>query len=156
MSVKTVGKIKGYVSPEDVFAYIKNNYDENATSDAYHVANGYSFEDIPWDYKINEHSVDVDFEYTLSGHINFKMDGKDYSLFYYYCNVNHLENLGYYDKIGLKDMVEAETTTISLPVREDEDYWIIVNAINTMVFDFGGGWLDAGDGYAVAVHPKEL
>ena len=36
------------------------------------------------------------------------------NLFYDYSNVNFYENMEYYSRIGLRDMVESEITTLSL------------------------------------------
>lgn len=65
-------------------------------------------------YKINPHSIDDENEYIISGFINFDDHGDCRNLFYYYSNINALENLEYYTDYGLDDMVEAETTCISL------------------------------------------
>lgn len=58
-------------------------------------------------------------------------------LFYSYENLNHYENLEFYSKCNLKNMVETETTYLSLGYWGDS-----VEIIREIVAHFGGGWID--------------
>ena len=139
MGVDTLGKIKGYVKYEEILNFIKQKYDENAKSDV-RKRMSIPIEECKWDYKFNEHSEDNKHWYSIYGHINFKYKDEDRSLFYDYSNVNSLENLEHYSELGLKDMIEAETTFIDLRCWGSS-----VEIIKEIVTHFGGGWIDEND-----------
>lgn len=139
MGCDTYGKIKGYVSHEDIFEFIKNNYDKDAR-------NGVTksvvcpLSECNWEYKLNEHSNDNENWYDISGFIVFKYNEENRMLFYYYSNTNSYENLNYYSEYGLEDMVKTETTHVGL------GYWgSSVEIIKEIVENLGGGWLDEND-----------
>lgn len=90
--------------------------------------------------KINEHSEDNKNWYTTCGFINFKYKEEDRRLFYSYDNLNSFENLKYYSKYGLENMVMAETTYLSLGCWGSS-----IEIIRELVAHFGGGWLDEND-----------
>ena len=140
MCVNTVGKIKGYVKPEDVLEFIRERYDEGAEESFKRETDG-KIANISWEYRINEHSDDDVNEYVVYGSIYF-YDGDDLrSLFYCYGNVNHMDNAEYYREHGLVDMAESESTNIFLK------YWgNSVDIIKEIVEHFGGGWIDDNDG----------
>ena len=94
MSTSTQGKIKGYVSHDDLLNFIKESYDKNA----YH---GIKKEML----KSNE--------YIIDGYFYFNFKGEIRQMFYMYWNVNHLENLEYYSAHGLEDMVRSAIPTIN-------------------------------------------
>lgn len=152
MGCDTYGKIKGYVKQEDILKFIQQKYDKNATSSVSRRITC-PLSKCDWKYKINEHSEDNENWYTIYGYICFKYNDENRMLFYCYDNLNHYENLEYYTKFGLEDMVKAETTHIGL------GYWGgSVEIIKEIVENFGGGWIDENDcddkEYYV-VNPKE-
>ena len=139
MGCDTYGKIKGYVKHEDIFEFIKQKYDKNATNDVTKEITC-ALSECNWEYKMNEHSEDNENWYTISGFICFKYKEEDRMLFYYYDNINSYEDLEYYTEFGLEDMVKTETTHIGL------GYWgSSVKIIKEIVENFGGGWLDEND-----------
>lgn len=139
MGCDTYGKIKGYVKQEDILKFIQQKYDKNATSSVSRRITC-PLSKCDWKYKINEHSEDNENWYTIYGYICFKYNDENRMLFYCYDNLNHYENLEYYTKFGLEDMVKAETTHIGL------GYWGgSVEIIKEIVENFGGGWIDEND-----------
>lgn len=139
MGAATKGEIKGFVRHEEIINFIRQKYDKNATNDIkktiYHPVS-----EIDWKYKINEHSEDNENWYCISGRIDFDYHGEQRSVFYAYNNINSYENLDYYSKHGLKDMVLAETTYISF------GYWgSSVEIAKEIIAHFGGGWIDEND-----------
>lgn len=139
MGCDTHGKIKGYARHEDILNFIRQKWDKNAKGKVEKsVCNPISKCD--WKFKINEHSEDVDNWYTICGFISFKYYGEDRMLSYSYSNLNHYENLEYYSKCGLSELVESETTFISLGCWGSS-----VDIIKEIVAHFGGGWVDDND-----------
>lgn len=61
------------------------------------------------------------------------------NLFYDYSNVNFYENMEYYSRIGLRDMVESEITTLSLGYDKE--------ALGLMkkIASYFGGWIEEND-----------
>lgn len=139
MSVDTHGKIKGFIKPDDIVNFIKNNWDENVKNNVTKRITC-PLTECTWKYKVNEHSDDNENWYSLSGHIMFTYNGNKRTLFYDYESINSFENLKYYTKYGLEDMVNAETTYLSLGCWGDS-----VDIIKTIVAHFGGGWIDEND-----------
>ena len=139
MGCDTDGRIKGYIRHEDIFEYIKNNYDKEAKDSVIRKITC-PLSKCNWEYKINEHSEDNENWYTISGFISFKYNDEKRMLFYYYSNINSYENLKYYSEYGLEDMVKIETTHVCL------GYWgSSVEIVKEIVENFGGGWLDEND-----------
>lgn len=139
MSLNTYGKIKGFVSHEEILEFIRNNYDSNANDHVSFHDEG-PLSDITWEHQINEHSADNENKYSWYGYISFKHNNDRRSLFYSYCNVNSLENLAFYKEHNLENMVRAETTFISLSYWKDS-----VEIIKAILEHFGGGWIDEND-----------
>lgn len=139
MSIDTHGQIKGFVKPEDIFDFIKQKWDKDAVNKigkiVYCPLSEYNEE-----YEINEHSEDNEVWYSLCGFIHFKYKENNRSLFYCYNNLNVFENLEYYSKQGLEDMVRVETTFLSLGYYGDS-----VEIIRELITKFGGGWIDEND-----------
>lgn len=149
MGVDTHGKIKGFISHEDITNFIRQNWDKNVydgvTKELYD-----SLSKLKYPYKINEHSEDSSNWYTICGFIRFNYRDEDRMLFYHYSNVNSFENLDYYSEYGLKDMVESKTTYLSL------GYWgSSVEIIKEIVSHFGGGWIDENDCDSEPYYPVE-
>lgn len=139
MGCDTCGKIKGYTSHEEIFDFIKQKYDKNAVNEvSKRIYRPLS--ECDWEYDINEHSEDNENWYSYYGFIYFKYNDESRALFYMYDNTNCHENWQYYTELGLKDMVEAETTHIMLRCWGDS-----VKIIKEIVENFGGGWIDEND-----------
>lgn len=139
MSIDTSGKIKGFISHEGILEFIRHKWDKNAKDDV-KTHRYYPLSECDWRYKINEHSMDNEYFTASFGFIYFKYNDENRMLFYTYSNINTYDNLDYYSKHNLKDMVEAETTTISLGCWGDS-----VSIITDIVTHFGGGWIDKND-----------
>jgi len=139
MGCDTHGKIKGFVRHEDILNFIRQKYDKDAKSNINRRIM-FPISKCTWKYKINEHSESNENDYIDQGVICFKYNNEDRMLMYCYDNLNHYENLKYYSKRGLTELVESETTFISL------GYWgSSVEIIKEIVAHFGGGWIDDND-----------
>ena len=139
MSVDTLGKIRGFAKHEDILNFIRQKWDKNAKSSIKREIIC-PVSECNWEHKINEHSDDNENWYIISGSIVFEYNNEKRMLFYVYNNVNHYENLEFYSKHNLRDMVETETTHISL------GHWgNSVEIIKEIVAHFGGGWIDEDD-----------
>lgn len=150
MSVDTCGKIKGFVRHEEILNFIKQKWDKNARDNVEKRINC-PISECDWEYTINEHSEDNKNWYSIHGFICFKYNDEDRMLFYNYNNLNNYENLEYYSKYGLQEIVKAETTTINL------GYWgSSVEIIKELVAYFGGGWIDENDCDDEEYYPIEL
>lgn len=149
MGVSTHGLIKGYVRHEEIYNFIKQRYDNNAED---HVRKSAErpIKEVTWNHKMNEHSENDNIWYSINGYIYFKYNGEDRALFFNYDNVNHLENLDYYSEYGLQDMVESETTYLSLSC-----YGNSVDIMKEIVAHFGG-WLDENDCDEVPYYPIDV
>jgi hypothetical protein len=135
MSVDTKGRLKGFITHEEVLNFIKHKYDKNAVS--YVKLDNYgSDKDKEW---IQERYDDSGNWLTWSGFINLKDGEENRNLFYCYTNHNSYENLDFYSEYGLDDMVKAQTTYISLGYHGNS-----VNIIKSIVTEFGG-WIDESD-----------
>lgn len=139
MGIDTYGKIKGYVSPEQIVHVIKDRFNvETVTSNI----TTYSYDKFAnLDFTSN---TCIDGEYWKEGRIEFEISGEKRNLFYYYSSINDYENLSYYeerfpDRPYLKEMVKSESTNIIL------GYWgSSVEIVETIVSAFGG-WIDDND-----------
>lgn len=118
MSVDTHGRIKGHISIYDLADYIKEKYGSARIGDIT------KREDKP-DY--------------LYGIIDFK-DGNDCRIMSYYYNPESKENYEYWVQHGLKEMVDAKTTNLTLSCWGNSEV-----IIKDIISHFGGGWLDAND-----------
>lgn len=139
MGCDTCGKIKGYVKSEDIFEFVKQKYDKDATNQVTRKTSC-PLSKCDWTYKINKHSDDYVNWYNISGFICFTYNNENRLLFYSYDNLNHYENLEYYTKFGLEDMVKSETTYVSLGCWGSS-----VEIIKEIIENFGGGWIDEND-----------
>lgn len=126
MGVDTYGKLRGKVEIEEVANFISQKFEVEVTFKSRTENYGYQREHKkPW--------------LSTTGWIDFKYKDENRSVFYIYCNINHKENLEYYAKHGLRDMVETHTTHVGL------GYWgNSVEIIKAIVTEFGG-WIDEND-----------
>lgn len=139
MGCDTIGKVKGFVKPDDLLNYIRENWDINAEGDiARKVMRPFSECDMVCN--LNESCENDADWYVISGFIYFVYKGEFRQLFYNYSNVNFYENIHYYSTLGLTKMVEAETTTVSLGFHGKS-----VEIIKELIEHFGGGWIDEND-----------
>jgi len=135
MGVEVRGKLKGYISPQEVLNFIQQTIDSNAKS--YVRIRDCGIADYDW---IKERYDTTNKWIIINGYIDFTdKNGESRSLFYCYKNVNSYENLEYYSKYGLEDMVKSETTDIMLDCHGES-----VNVIKSIVTEFGG-WIDEND-----------
>ena len=150
MSVDTHGKIKGFVRHEEIFNFIRQKWNKDARDDVKKRITCHISE-CDWKYKINENSEDNENWYSIHGFIDFKYNDEDRMLFYNYSNLNSYENLEFYSKYNLRDMVETETTYLSLGCWGSS-----VEIIKEIVAHFGGGWIDENDCDDKEYYPIEL
>ena len=139
MSVDTRAKIRGYINHEDIINFIRENWDENVTTSIKRKVI-MPLSECDWKHKINEHNDDLENWYGIWGFIYFTYKGENRMLFYDYNNVNSLDNLELYSKLGLAEMVQSETTLLSLGCWGSS-----VEILKTLTEHFGGGWLDEDD-----------
>ena len=139
LSTDTIGRIKGYVTAEAICEYIKKCWDKTAESNVTR-NNISSIQSVTWDYQVNEHSENSEYWYADTGFIKFCYHGHERWLHYCYNNLNHLENLEYYKKLGLEEMECSEYTNLILGFSEDS-----ATIMQDIIEHFGGGWLDKND-----------
>lgn len=137
MGVDTLGKIKGKISEHDILNYIKQTIDPEASMDISSKDYGKLEE-----HKFIKENYDGTGKWILrDGFISFtSKNGNRRSLFYFYDNCNHHENLDYYAPLGLSDMVKSETTNLHLGYNDEA-----IEIITDIVAQFGGGWVDKND-----------
>lgn len=136
MGLDTIGKIKGRVAPVEILNFIRQKYDSEAESGVsvseYGPMSQYDF--------VKEHYGDNPNWAIESGFISFTTkNGNRRSLFYFYDNMNSHENMDYYKKYGLEDMVKAEKTHIGLGYNDEA-----IEIIREIVAYYGG-WIDECD-----------
>lgn len=76
MSVDTRANIRGYVNHEDIINYIRENWDENVTTNIRREV-VMPLTKCDWSYKINEHSDDPENWYGICGIIYFTYKGEN-------------------------------------------------------------------------------
>lgn len=123
MGVDTNGRLIGNISPEEVLNFIRQKYDANAKSSV----------------KIKNYGIIKKDWIITNGFIEFTYNNENRRLFYYKSNINSYENLEFYSKHNLEDMVKSETTLISLGCWGSS-----IEIIKDIVTHFGG-WIDEND-----------
>ena len=126
MGVDTKGRLKGYIKPEEIMNLIRQRIDKNVSSDV-------KFQNYG---KIEGYEGDWIVE---SGFIYFKGKDDNRMLSYYHSNQIDKSNYDYYCEKGLKEIVETETTSISLECNDEAK-----GIIKAIVTEFGG-WYDEND-----------
>ena len=128
MGQDTRCKVRGYLSHEKLFQFIKENWDETAEmrieKKVMNLLSNYEGQ-----YIINQHSEDDNNWYDYMGYIDFKYKGEERSLFYLYENIRFKT-----------DLINAETTYLNLGC-----YGKSVEIMKEILLHFGGGWLDEND-----------
>lgn len=134
MSVDAKIALKGYVPPERVLAWVKQNFDPNATSEV-------AFEELKKpNFQVYEYYRPDKKWVIQSGFINFIFKGEGRRLFYYYSSINTHENEELYKQAGLMDMVIAEKTFLIL------GHWGVCDQImRGLITCAGGAWYDEND-----------
>lgn len=128
MGQDTKCKVRGYLSHERLFQFIKENWDETAEMRIEkRIMN--SLSNYKGEYIINQHSEDDNNWYNYIGSIDFNYKGEERSLFYLYENI-HFKT----------DSINAETTYLNLGY-----YGKSVEIMKEILLHFGGGWLDEND-----------
>ena len=130
MGCDTVLRLKGHITAEQIVDYIDEHYKvmQNGVKENNDGSlNQYDF--------VKERYDDSNEWKITSGFITFNDDDENRAIFYDYQNINFSENLEYYSKYNLENMVKSETT------------WCYGNSVEIMkgIAQEFGGWLDEDD-----------
>lgn len=121
MSAEFKVRLRGHVKPVEILNFIKQKVDTKANS------------------KVCRQSYDTDKNwYVDSGYILFDYKGSG-GLYYYYNSEGRKGNYDYWVEKGLKEMVDTETTCLSMYSCEDN-----IHLMKQIVAEFGG-WIDEND-----------
>lgn len=133
MGCDTNLRLKGHVTVEQIVDYIDEHYkfiSNSIREDSYGSLS---------EYWVKEKYDDSNEWKTTSGFIRFNDGTENRNMFYSYQNVNSYENLEYYSKYNLENMVKSETTLLSLGCCGNS-----VEIMKRIAQEFGG-WLDEND-----------
>lgn len=133
MSVQIKLRLKGHVSVQDLLDFLQEYH---PVPHIIHMDCATPPAEVQWEYKIYH----GDKWYMDNGFIELCVpDSGLRNLFYDYSNVNFYENMEYYSRIGLRDMVESEITTLSLGYDKE--------ALGLMkkIASYFGGWIEEND-----------
>lgn len=134
MSCDTILKLKGHITEEQIVNYIDEHY--KLISDGTHEENYGSVNQLD---NVKEKYDDSNEWKITEGFISFNDGNENRAMFYLYQNVNFYENLEYYNRYNLEDMVKSETTYLNLGL-----YGNSVEIMKGIAKEFGG-WLDEND-----------
>lgn len=135
MGVDTCGRLLGHVRKEEVINYIYHNWDKDVSNMVnYDDYNHWKERNYDWIKEIYDDNI-----YSEHGFISFKYKDEQRSLFYCYNSYSAYENLEFYKKHGLENMVKSETTFISLGKWGNS-----IEIIKELVSYFGG-YIDEDD-----------
>lgn len=135
MSVDTKARLLGHISPEEIVNYIYHNWDKNVVNYVeYEDLNHWKKENYNWIKEVYGNEI-----YSEHGFINFNYNDESRSIFYNYNSYNLYENLEYYKKYGLEQMVKSETTYLSL------GKWGSSIEIIKELVTYYGGWINFDD-----------
>lgn len=135
MGLDTHGKLIGKVTVEEILNFLKQKYDNNATHNVKSRCI-IPLEKVTWKYAPFSDSENYIVD---DGYFSFNYYGRRRCLFYVYSNINSFENYDLYVEQGLKEMVDSETTFLSLGYDDDA-----VTIMKEIVTHFGG-WIDEND-----------
>jgi hypothetical protein len=124
MSVHTIVRLDGYVKPEEIVNFISNNIATREVST--------NMRTEKMDY------IMPGYEAEQGAMFIYHNNGSEI-LFYCHDNINLKENLEYYIAEGLREMVESETTYLSM---EYSNYSI---SIMKQIVEAFGGWINEID-----------
>lgn len=134
MSCDTILRLKGHITAEQIVDYIDEHYkffNNGVKENNYGSLNNYNW--------VKEKYDDSNEWKTTDGFITFNDGTENRAIFYCYQNINSYENLEYYNRYNLENMVKSETTCLSL-----ELYGNSVEIMKGIAQEFGG-WLDEND-----------
>lgn len=134
MGCDTILRIKGHITVEQIVNYIIEHY--KFISNGVKEENYGSLNQYDW---VKEKYDDSNEWKITDGFITFNDGDENRAIFYYYQNVNSYENLEYYNKYNLEDMVKSETTWLNLGL-----YGNSVEIMKRIAQEFGG-WLEEND-----------
>ena len=134
MSCYTILRLKGHITVEQIVDYIDEHY--KFISNNVKEENGGSLNKYN---RVKEKYDDSNEWKITNGFIRFNDGDENKAIFYDYQNINFYENLEYYSKYNLENMVKSETTFLSLGC-----YGNSVEIMKGIAQEFGG-WLDEND-----------
>lgn len=134
MGCDTVLRLKGHITVEQIVNYITEHY--KFISNGVKEENYGSLNQYDW---VKEKYDDSNEWKVIDGFITFNDGDENRAIFYYYQNINSYENLEYYNKYNLENMVKSETTWLKL-----ELYGNSVEIMKGIAKEFGG-WLEEND-----------
>lgn len=105
MGCDTNLRLKGHVTAEQIVDYIDEHY--KFISNSVKEENCGSLNEYNW---VKEKYDDSNEWKITSGFITFNDGDENRTIFYFYQNINSYENLEYYSKYNLENMVKSETT----------------------------------------------
>lgn len=135
MGCATILRLKGHITVEQIVDYIDEHY--KLISDGTHEENYGSVNQLLSDIK--EKYDDSNEWKTTSGFITFNDGNENRAMFYEYQNISFYENLNYYRKYNLENMVKSELTFLRLDHHGNS-----VEIMKGIAQEFGG-WLDEND-----------
>lgn len=135
MSASVVMRLDGKIDFENIFSWIKNNIDEEATMLPY---KKYYFNGSEISTLIKE-KYDDEPSYTISNFINFTYKNQKMNLFVFYSNINTYDNLEYYTEYRLDNMVKSETTSLNMYCNNESQ------EVAQKIISAYGGWIDYND-----------
>lgn len=134
MGCDTNLKLKGHITAEQIVDYIDEHYkliNDGTREENYGSVN--LLDDVKEKY-------DDSNEFKIThGFITFNDGDENRAIFYCYKNVNFYDNLKYYSKYNLEDMIKSETTHLSLGFYDNS-----VEIMKGIAKEFGG-WLEEND-----------
>lgn len=113
----TSGRIKGYISIQQLVKYIRRKYDSVSVEDVRCIRENHS------NY--------------ISGHITFYSHGKECIIYYYY-RPDRRERDNYTYRIKHKEMADTVTTNLDMVCYHKHQPFIMWDLVRY----FGGGWID--------------
>lgn len=138
MGVDIKANIRGYVKHTDIINFIRQRYKTDVNTDV--TSRNYGkLESLTFPFTTHpKHEQDTEWTIT-GGSIWFNYKGQVINIFYFYSNINTFENRDYYEKHNLLNMVNSETTHLSMCIVGD------ITIIEDIIRHFSGGWLDRND-----------
>lgn len=134
MGCYTLLRLKGNITVEQIVDYIDEHY--KFISNNVKEKNGGSLNKYN---RVKEKYDDSNEWKITNGFIRFNDGDENKAIFYDYQNINFYENLEYYSKYNLENMVKSETTFLSLGYYDNS-----VEIMKGIAQEFGG-WLDEND-----------
>lgn len=132
MSQSTCVYVKGRVSFNELLLYLEGICTiEKSSKENLETARYYKSENLNKDMSTSGYT---------NGFINVNYRGTPIRIFYLYDKLNTEENVEYYKKHGLIDMVKSKKTYLSFPCSP-----LSVELGKNIIYHFGSGWIDDND-----------